>query len=861
MRIETTTNSGFHGTRQPARGSRRTQLVIPELIPELIPEIIPVFIPCVLFLLLLSMLTVQCGSGSHRTAEGTNLLVITLDTMRADHLGAYGYTNARTPNIDRMAREGVMFKNCYTTVPITLPAHSTIFTGRTPLGHRVRTNGTYFLDPSETTLAEVMKQTGYRTYAVIASYVLLAKFGLQQGFDTYDDSLNIERLLKSYDSEITAQQVYTKFNRWFLEYRENKTEKDTFFAWVHLYDPHKPYAPPEEYNTQFPATPEGRYDGEIAYTDSFVGKIIDDLENAGELKNTVVVIVGDHGEAFGEHGEFGHSLFCYEESLKVPLIFWNPTIFGKGRTIDSRVGLIDIMPTLLELYRQEIPGNIHGKSLLKLIGGNDKPDDGTYYIESMHGKEENGWAPLTGILHEQYKYVALPEPELYDLSSDPKEKKNLFWKKNRLAKSMDKRLMELIKKESRSGQKKARRRELSDGDKEHLKTLGYISAFSDKTETNLDPKKGILLENQFKAIDTLIGKGNLDDAEKRLKEMAAKNPENLMPQYFGMLNRIYKERKDFEGAVESWKAALKVFPRNDNIRINLALEYFHRGLLDEAERHSRAIIKNNEKYTRAYILLGRIEERRADIEAAAGNFAVALRLEPQNVTLRINYARLLGQKRDYGEAMKQCDQLLAQPSVQADPVVKGKVGIILAEIQQNDRAYRILSEIAADGKAAAEVWNYLGILHFRKGAFTDAQEAYRKSIQMDAGIAKTYNNQGTLFLTLFVRQKDVTMRDRAIESFNKALELEPKLVSALNGRGSALKFANRVREALSDWETALSIKPSYTDVYFNLGITYLQLNQQTKALAILNRCKDNYYGNLSPRDKRQLEQLIRKAGG
>jgi arylsulfatase A-like enzyme/Flp pilus assembly protein TadD len=815
------------------------------------------------------MVTVNCGSRKSISSKGYNLAVITLDTMRADRIGVYGYTNAQTPNLDQLAANGIMFENCRAPVPLTLPAHCSIFTGRYPLGHRVRDNGTFFLDEAETTLAEKMKSQGYHTFAVIASFVLLSKFGLSQGFDRYDDSLNIDQLINSFDSEIKADQVYAKFNQWLKKYKKHQAdsqqEKGKFFAWIHFYDPHTPYEPPDLYKKKFGGHLEGLYDGEVAFTDFYVGKIIADLESAHLLDQTLIIIVGDHGEAFGEHNEFGHSFFCYEENLRVPLVFYNPRLFSKPQRIKNRVNLVDIMPTVLEMVGEEIPAAIHGKSFTNLLTGKKDENERTFYIESMHGKEEMGWAPLTGIIQDRYKYISLPEPELYDLTGDAKEKENLFWKKNRVARSLDKKLLNLVKTYSLPGTASpgsSQRRTLTRSDKQHLQSLGYISAFSgnDKTGADIDPKKGILLKNRLTEIEKEIDAGRLDLAESHLQELAEKNPRQVMPQYFGMLNTIYKKKNDMEGVIAAWKKAIETFPGNDHFKINLAFEYYHMNRLEESEKLAVQIIENNAKYTRAYILRGRIQEKRGRIDEAPAYFEKALRSEPQNVSLKINYAKLLGQNRDFPGALEICRELLADDSVSADPGVKGKIGIVLAEIQQNDRAFQVLNDVVRAGKADAETWNYLGILYFRKRDFTQSLQAYRTSIEMDRKIAKTYNNLGTLYLTLFRQEKDPRRHGQAIDAFNKALELDPDLVSALNGRGSAFIFANRTRDALNDWKKAIAVKPDFTDIYFNIAITYLQLKSGQEALKYLNICKEKYYHMLSPRDRQRLDRLIREAG-
>jgi arylsulfatase A-like enzyme/Flp pilus assembly protein TadD len=819
----------------------------------------------------LIILKLSTATGKHISAKGLNLLFITLDTTRADRIGAYGHGGAQTPNLDRLAANGVTFEHCYSVVPVTLPAHSSLFTGRYPLGHGVRDNGAFLLADQETTLAEKMKelQDGYQTFAVIAAFVLMSKFGLNQGFDRYDDSLNAGQLITNFDSEINAEQVYGKFKNWFDNFNNfdniNKGENKPFFAWVHFYDPHVPYAPPEPYKSRFGEDIEGRYDGELAYTDVYVGKILDDLETAGKLEQTLVVIVGDHGEAFGEHHEFGHAIFCYQENLTVPLIFYNPAILEKGLRVAQRVSIVDIMPTILEMYGLDIPAHVQGHSFVNLLAGETEEKERTFYVESMHGKEEMGWAPLTGIIDGQYKYISLPEPELYDLSTDTKEKENLFRKKNYQAKQLDKKLMRLVKTYSTApaGAKNeaGSQRQLSAGDKQHLQSLGYISAFSGKADTNLDPKKGILLKNRLREIDHKIDTNELDQAEADLEQMAREHSKTLLPQYFGSLNRIYKQRNQPDLVLENWKRAIAAFPKNDHFKINLAFEYFQANRPEEAEQAADDILKNNDKYTRAYILKGKIRENNDLPGEAVTFFEKAAALEPENVSLQAGLAKLLGKTGQFKQAGHICDRLLANAAIAADFDIKGKIGAVLTEIRRDEDARKLLTSVTEAGKATHETWNYLGILEFRKKKFQQAEEAYRKSLEMDASAAQTYNNLGTLYLSMFLEKKDVSFHPKAMAAFNKALELNPRLVSALNGRASAYKFANRIQDALKDWKQVLTIKPRYIDVYFNIGVTYLQINAKQEALNYLKQCKDKFYHQLPPPARQRLDRLIRQAGG
>ncbi len=597
----------------------------------------------------------------------------------------------------------------------------------------------------------------------------------------------------------------------------------------------------------------------MAFTDLYVGKIIDDLKARNRLSRTLVVVVGDHGEAFGEHREFGHSLFCYQANLKVPLIFFNPELFARGQKIPCPVNLIDIMPTVLELYGREIPEGVQGTSLAPLLSGAEGKEERSLYIESMHGKEAFGWAPLTGIIAGRYKYISLPEAELYDLSQDPGETDNLFWKKNRLARGLDRKLLELVNTYSETGRDS--KRQLSDSDRKHLETLGYISTFSSKSQTAVDPKKGILFKNKLDEIEREIAAGNLKKSETLLKKVREENPDMILPQYFGLWDTIHLKRGASQQVIANWREAVRQFPDNHHLKINLASELFSQGQLEEAQKLIDEIIKHDPQHTAAHILGGRLEERRDRKAEALRYFEKALGLEPLNVSLKVSVARLLAENRQYGQAGEICKEILKDKSIFNHTDIMSKIGIILTEIFQDEMAFQILNEVVKKEDIDARVWNYLGILYFRQKDFDEALSAYRKSIDLDPRAAVTHNNLATLYLTMFLKQREPAFYRRAMTAYNTSLELDPNLVSALNGRGSAHKFANRINEALGDWKKAILIKPDFTDAYLNLGVTYLQLGARAEALKYLTVCREKYLQKLSRRDRDRLGRLIKEAGG
>ncbi len=366
------------------------------------------------------------AAGSLR---GWNLLLVTIDTLRADRVGAYGSTLGATPTLDRLAREGVRFADAYAHAPLTLPSHATLMTGAYPFHNGVRDNGTFRLDAARPTLAKALKAAGYRTGAFVGAFVLDARFGLNGGFDVYDDRMNASGAALELVQRRAAD-VLAPAAAWILD-QPSATEQPSaispqpsqgpWFAWVHLYDPHEPYNPPERYRSRYASDP---YAGEIAYTDAALGAFLDRLQAAGALARTLIIVASDHGESLGEHGERTHGLFAYNATLRVPLVVWaGPQL--RPAVVSSRARLVDVMPTALELLGVGgAPAD--GRSLRTAFDGATAVPDEPSYFEALNANLTRGWAPLRGVIAGNLKLIDLPLPELYDLASDPGESRNLY---------------------------------------------------------------------------------------------------------------------------------------------------------------------------------------------------------------------------------------------------------------------------------------------------------------------------------------------------------------------------------------------------------------------------------------------------
>ncbi|HEV2020969.1 MAG TPA: sulfatase, partial [Terriglobales bacterium] len=396
-----------------------------------------------------------------------NVVVITIDTLRADHLGCYGYKAAETPNLDQLAAEGVRFERAYTPVPITLPSHAVIFTGTYPMYSGMHDFSGNNLNPQQPTLASILKQNGYATGAVLGSAVLDSRFGLNQGFDFYYDHFDFSRLQEANldEMERPGNVVADEALKWLKEHAQKK-----FFLWMHLYDPHHPYTPPAPYSERHKSQP---YDGEIAFADEQVGRVVRFLKAQNIYQRTLIVVTGDHGEGLGEHGEKTHGFFIYDSTLHVPLILKLPVgQNARPARVSTDVSTVDLLPTVLDALHLAPPAQVQGRSLLPLLKARGAGE--ALYSESFLPRLHFNWSELRGLQAGKYHFIDGPKPELYDLESDPKELKNLYPERQAVAAELRGRLAALIQKYTPE-QELAQKTGLDPRLAERLKSLGYAA--------------------------------------------------------------------------------------------------------------------------------------------------------------------------------------------------------------------------------------------------------------------------------------------------------------------------------------------------------------------------------------------------
>jgi arylsulfatase A-like enzyme/Flp pilus assembly protein TadD len=552
-----------------------------------------------------------------------NVVFITIDTLRADHLGCYGYKLIQTLNIDALAAHSVRFERAYTPVPVTLPAHTAIFTGTYPTLSGMHDFSGNKLNPSQPTLASILKQHGYATAAVIGSAVLDSRFGLNKGFDFYYDHFDFNRLQESNleEMERPGNIVADVALDWL-----SKNYKTSFLLWMHLYDPHYPYRPPAPYSEQYKDRP---YDGEIAFADSQVGRLIAFLKAKGVYENTMIVLTGDHGESLGEHGEKTHGFFLYNATLHVPVIIHLPGN-ETAKVLPELISLTDLMPTALQVLKVDIPAQVQGRGLLPLMTLRKDEDSRSLYAETFLPRIHFNWSELRSVETEKYQFIQAPKPELYDLSTDPGETRNLYPDKKAVADELHARLNALIHQYS-ADHELAEKTGLDPALMERLKSLGYAGfsggGSSTSTDASLpDPKDRI---QTYELISDAIAEsqhGEYQSSTEKLSAALKIDPASVPVHYLLGLN--YYRLREFQKAVDEFQRVLQLSPDYELAVFNLGLAYARTGDFDRAiQALKRALELDGTNFSAAYNL-GAAYLRKEMVPEATAAFRQALHINP-----------------------------------------------------------------------------------------------------------------------------------------------------------------------------------------------------------------------------------------
>jgi arylsulfatase A-like enzyme/Tfp pilus assembly protein PilF len=649
-------------------------------------------------------------------ARGLNLLLVTLDTTRADRLGCYGHGAAKTRYIDRLAAEGARFETVIAPAPITLPSHSSILTGLYPFEHGVRNNGNFYLAERFPTLATVLKARGYRTGAFVSSFILDRRYGLDRGFDVYDDRMEGEYAqVVTLQAERRGDRTALALGR-FIDERA-KEPQAPFFAWLHLYDPHEPYRPPRPFRDLFAQDP---YDGEIAFADAILASVLDRLRAASLLDRTLVVVTADHGESLGEHGETTHSMFVYEGAIRVPLVVWRPGLVPAGRVVSDPVRLVDVAPTVLELLGERPLIAPHARSLVPLIEGRPAGPPPPAYAETLLPKFYMNWAPLRALRDGRFKLIDAPRPELYDLSADPGEAHNLYAERAQTASALRQGLERLAAAGDAMSLQTLDREAM-----EKLAALGYIGAGAEPRtaapESLADPKDFIALFDRLRQANSAVRERRFEEAIPILKTVLRGDPRNAFATL--ILGSAYMGQGSSREAIGQFRRYLELVPTSSYAHQWIAICHVRLGEREQALREADAALALDPKFTDARVLKAGVLASRGEHAAAVTVLREAIATDPAKPMLRLDLAKVLAEAGRRDEARAEFEAILKLEPTSV-PALTG-LGAVLAGQGDLAGAEATLRKAIANEPAAAQARLNLAQVLDQAGRSAEAAAEYR----------------------------------------------------------------------------------------------------------------------------------------
>jgi arylsulfatase A-like enzyme/Tfp pilus assembly protein PilF len=551
---------------------------------------------------------------------GLDVLLVTIDTLRADALGAYGATTGATPLLDGLAARGVVFRQAHAHNVVTLPSHANILSGRLPFEHGVRDNAGFRFPTDMPTLATILKAAGYRTGAFVSAFTLDSRFGLDRGFDVYDDRFDGPAGPLALP-ERHAVATVAAAERWRAESDGRPT-----FTWIHLYEPHAPYVPPEPFASRHAGAP---YVGEVATADAALEPVLRPLL-AAAAPRTLVVVTADHGEGLGEHGERTHGLFAYESTLRVPLILFAPSVVPAS-SVQTVVGHADIVPTILDTLAIPVPTGLSGRSLLALATG-ARPPAAPLYFEALSAAATRGWAPLTGVLRDAEKYIELPLPELYDVAADPGEARNLVSARSERVERLQADLRSFPS-SSEFQPRAAEDRET----REALRALGYLSSAAAPPRKHYgpddDPKRLVGLDTLMEQVLARHRVGDLDGALALCRDVVRQRPD--MPAALLQMAILQRKRGDMAGAIDALTRLIALVPEDGGTAAVLAQYLTDAGRAGEAVALLRPYAKTADPGLDVLVAQGIALARLGRLPEAAAALERAQEADPSNAMARV----------------------------------------------------------------------------------------------------------------------------------------------------------------------------------------------------------------------------------
>jgi choline-sulfatase len=674
--------------------------------------------------LALILLSSSCSGGDRsRERDATPVILISIDTLRSDHLPAYGYSGVQTPAIDALRADSILFERAYSHCPLTVPSHATVFTGALPAENGMRDNNGYVLSPDTPTLAELLGANGYTTGGAVSAYVLRKGSGIERGFASWDDDLPTQtagpdRSGTQRDGELTLKAAGT-----WLTANSSKLP----FYFLHLYEPHSPYAPPEPFRSRY----QSAYDGEIARVDELVGRYLTQLKAAGIYDKALIILFSDHGEGLNDHGEEEHGIFLYREALQVPLIIKLPDAANAGRSVSSPVQLSDIFPTVLDATGVKPPASPRSSSGARSLLGTLKqaPSQRQIYSETYFPRFHFGWSDLHSLISETHHFIEAPQPELYAVS-DTAEKRNVLADNRRIFASMRRDIEPLIR--SADAPKPVSTEEAA-----KLAALGYLGSASPADGPLPDPKTKTATFREIREAFKHFRAGRYEEALTFYQRLLRENPKML--DLWDISARALIHLGRHAEAIAAAKEGLKLSPQSRHIALMIADLELEQGNLDQAVQHAELALQSHP--LEAYDIVARAALERGDAEAAERAARSAAAVDANDPRVLMTLGRIEKEKKNLPAALAHMERAAV---------------------------------VAREKKSVLSGLHYLrGDVLARLGRTAEAEAAFREEIQFFPQQSLAYRN----LIVLYVAEGRLVDATKLVHDLERAAPTAPSYVA------------------------------------------------------------------------------------
>lgn len=801
------------------------------------------------------------------TFPGASVIMVTLDTTRADRFGCYGSTAGLTPFMDSLAEHGIVFENAQSVAPVTLPAHSTMMTGLNPIKHEVRNNGMFVLAEEKETLAEVFSENGYATGAFISAQVLVRRYGLSQGFDVYDDDLSQARktgqtVVPSRRGNVTLEAA----KKWLTTIPEDKP----VFMWLHLYDPHAPYDPPGNFRARFPHDP---YAGEIAFTDALVADLINTLDQSGRLDNTVFTVLADHGEALGEHGEDTHGFLLHQPTIHVPWILTTPATDQPYRVVDP-VSITDLSPLLTTLVELRTPNAETSDGRVPIGRESATLANRALYFETMLPMYQYGWSELRGVRSGNWELHAGTRKELFDMEVDPRQLTNLADVEEIELENTSRMLDELVAEDQDFNEEAAI--ELPPAEREALAALGYMANTSPVRRNPPDPRDLITGHAQVERAQTHLATGEYEEALTAIDIMLDSDPENLAA--LSLKGRIFLAMQDLDHAEETFRKCLEIDSANSEVVASMCRVESARGNFEKVIELARVGRETRSPFgifdaieVRSLVALGREAEADAVIEKAlAANpedpdilSAYATRLLKNGKIAEAEEALTLAvtkspfhqrARRQLGDLLRNADR--TQDAIEVyeemlrikpdDADTHFNIGSLLLDTDPV-AALPYLEEACRLAPSKSKFLTSLGIAYLKDGRINESEATIRRAIDLSPDDPGIRNNLGIILVQ--TRRFDVAIKEQSA-----LLDRWPEFVAARNNLAIALAESGDLAQAETEVRRAIKGDPDYLDAHLTLAAILDRGGRLEEEYVVLKRAF-----TLAPADRTDIRYRLAMA--